>query len=240
MIPYGDIPLVSCRGLQFKWPGSDATLKMDDFCVAPGERMFLCGPSGSGKSTLLGLLSGVLRATSGEVTILGVPFSTLSAPRRDHFRAEHLGYIFQQFNLLPFLSPVENVLLGCTWSRVRAIRAGATRRAQRAEAIRLLDALGLVPQIIERAHTGNLSVGQQQRVAVARALIGGPQLLIADEPTSALDEDNRDLFLRLLLAECTRHGTGVVFVSHDITLARHFDRAVTLGERPPSRMVAWL
>jgi putative ABC transport system ATP-binding protein len=123
---------------------------------------------------------------------------------------------------------------------VRAIRAGATRRAQRAEAIRLLDALGLVPQIIERAHTGNLSVGQQQRVAVARALIGGPQLLIADEPTSALDEDNRDLFLRLLLAECTRHGTGVVFVSHDMNLARHFDRAVTLGERPPSRMVAWL
>jgi len=240
MIPYVDVPLVSCRGLQFRWPGSDATLTMDDFSVAPGERMFVCGPSGSGKSTLLGLLSGVLRATEGEVTVLGVPFSTLSASGRDHFRAEHVGYVFQQFNLLPFLSPVENVLLGCTWSRVRAIRAGATRRAQRDEAIRLLDALGLVAQIVERSRTGNLSVGQQQRVAVARALIGGPQLLIADEPTSALDTANCEIFLRLLLAECTRHGTGVVLVSHDMNLARHFDRAVILGERPHSRMVTWL
>lgn len=238
MIPYGDAPLVSCRGLQFKWPGSEAMLTMDDFAVAPGERMFLCGPSGSGKSTLLGLLSGVLRATHGEVTVLGVPFSTLSAPQRDHFRAEHLGYVFQQFNLLPFLSPVENVLLGCAWSPARAIRAGTTQQAQRAEAVRLLDSLGLVAQLVERSRTGNLSVGQQQRVAVARALIGGPQLLIADEPTSALDADNRDAFLRLLLAECTRHGTGVVFVSHDMNLARHFDRAVSLGDRPPSQMVA--
>jgi putative ABC transport system ATP-binding protein len=202
--------------------------------------MFVCGPSGSGKSTLLGLLSGVLQATSGEVSVLGVSFSTLSASRRDHFRAEHLGYIFQQFNLLPFLSPVENVLLGCAWSRVRAIRAGATQTAQRDEAIRLLGALGLSAQIVERSRTGNLSVGQQQRVAAARALIGGPRLLIADEPTSALDTDNRDVFLRLLLTECMRHGTGVVFVSHDMNLAPHFDRAVTLGERPPSRMVAWL
>lgn len=238
MIPYGDISLVSCRGLRFTWPGSDATLTMDDFSVARGERMFLCGPSGSGKSTLLGLLSGVLRASSGEVTVLGVPFSTLSASQRDHFRAEHLGYVFQQFNLLPFLSPVENVMLGCSWSASRARRAGATRQAQRAEAIRLLDALGLVAQVVERSHTGNLSVGQQQRVAVARALIGGPELLIADEPTSALDTDNRDAFLRLLLAECRRHGTGVVFVSHDMQLARHFDRAMSLDHRPPSQLVA--
>lgn len=238
MIPYGDVSLVSCRGLQFTWPGSDATLTMDDFSVAPGERMFLCGPSGSGKSTLLGLLAGVLRATRGEVTVLGVPLSTLSASQRDHFRAEYLGYIFQQFNLLPFLSPVENVLLGCAWSPVRAHRAGLTRQAQRAEALRLLDALGLVAQIVERSRTGSLSVGQQQRVAVARALIGGPQLLIADEPTSALDTDSRDAFLRLLLAECTRHGTGVIFVSHDMNLARHFDRAAALGDHPSSQMVA--
>jgi putative ABC transport system ATP-binding protein len=238
MIPYTDVPLVSCRGLQFRWPGSDITLTMDDFTVAPGERMFLCGPSGSGKSTLLGLLSGVLHATRGDVTVLGVPFSTLSASRRDRFRAEHLGYVFQQFNLLPFLSPVENVLLGCAWSPTRAARAGATYTARRDEAIRLLDALGLMAQLVERSRTGNLSVGQQQRVAVARALIGGPGLLIADEPTSALDTNNRDVFLRLLLAECTRHGTGVVFVSHDMGLARHFDRAVSLGDCPPSQMVA--
>jgi putative ABC transport system ATP-binding protein len=238
MIPYGEVSLVSCRALQFAWPGSDATLTMDDFAVAPGERMFLCGPSGSGKSTLLGLLSGVLRATSGEVTVLGVPLSTLSASQRDRLRAEQIGYIFQQFNLLPFLSPVENVLLGCAWSTVRAKRAGATHQEQRSEATRLLDALGLVPQLVERTATGNLSVGQQQRVAAARALIGGPPLLVADEPTSALDADNRDAFLRLLLAECTRHGTGVVFVSHDMNLARHFDRAVALGDCAPAQMVA--
>lgn len=229
MIPYTDVPLLRCRGLRFSWPASRRVLIMDDLQVAAGERVFVCGPSGSGKSTLLGLITGVLTPSDGEVTLLGSSLSALSASARDRFRADHLGYIFQQFNLLPFLDPVDNVLLGCAWSKARTERAGGTRAAVRAEAIRLLDALGLDSDVLTRTRTGDLSVGQQQRVAAARALIGGPSLLVADEPTSALDADNRDAFLHLLLAECTRHGTGVVFVSHDMSLARHFDRTVSLG-----------
>jgi putative ABC transport system ATP-binding protein len=238
MIPYAEVPLLRCRGLRFSWPASGSTLTVDDFQVAPGERIFLCGPSGSGKSTLLGLICGVLKPDAGDVSILDTVLSALPASARDRFRADHLGYIFQQFNLLPFLSPVDNVLLGCAWSKDRTAKAGGTREAVREEAVRLLDALALDTDVLSRTRTGDLSVGQQQRVAAARALIGGPSLLVADEPTSALDAHSSDAFLSLLLAECTRRGTGVVFVSHDMALAPHFDRTVWLGSRESRPMVA--
>lgn len=229
MIPYGeDAPLLRTRGLRYAWRGAERALAFDDMVLGRGERLFLCGPSGSGKSTLLGLLAGVLAPTEGDVSVLATSFATMSSSARDRFRANHLGYVFQQFNLLPFLSPVENVLLGCAWSREREGRAGSSREPVRGEAMRLLGALGLEAKTILRARTGDLSVGQQQRVAAARALIGGPALLLADEPTSALDTNSRNAFLRLLLEECRRHGTGVVFVSHDMSLARHFDRSLSL------------
>lgn len=221
--------LVGCHGLRYAWPKAARTLVIDDFDVAQNERLFLCGPSGSGKSTLLGLMAGVLRAASGDVVLMGQGLSSMRPGARDRFRADHVGYIFQQFNLLPFLDPVENVLMGCAWSKARRRRAGGIPSSLRMEAVRLLQALDLDGDAIRRARTHELSVGQQQRVAAARALIGGPELLLADEPTSALDGRSRDAFLDLLLAECARHGTGVVFVSHDMSLARHFDRAVTLG-----------
>jgi putative ABC transport system ATP-binding protein len=238
MIPYGPTPLVSTRSLSHLWPDARAALALEDFDVAAGERLFLCGDSGSGKSTLLGLLSGVLMPAGGDVLILGQSLATLRAAARDRFRAEHIGYIFQQFNLLPFLDPVENVLLGCAWSKARSARVGASRAAVRSEAHRLLGALGIDEASLLHKKTGALSVGQQQRVAAARALIGGPELLLADEPTSALDSGNRDAFLRLLLTECQRHGTGVVFVSHDMTLAKHFDRTVRLNPAPSEAMEA--
>ncbi|HEX7813705.1 ABC transporter ATP-binding protein [Dyella sp.] len=214
--------------MRHSWRGSDQTVALSDIELAAGERLFLHGASGSGKSTLLGLLAGVLAPGTGDITVLGTSMASLSASCRDRFRAEHLGYIFQQFNLLPFLDPIENVLLGCAWSTTRAHRAGDNRQALRAEAIRLLDALGLDEGVWSRTRTGELSVGQQQRVAAARALIGGPALLLADEPTSALDTSARDAFLRLLLGECARHGSGIVFVSHDLSLAGHFDRTTPL------------
>jgi putative ABC transport system ATP-binding protein len=229
MSPSATIPLISVRSLRYAWSAASDELAFEDFEVEPRERLFLHGPSGSGKSTLLGLLAGVLAPSSGDVSVLGTSFASLRASARDRFRANHLGYIFQQFNLLPFLTPVENVLLGCAWSGDRSRRAGATRTAMTDEATRLLGALGLDDGVWSRARTGELSVGQQQRVAAARALIGGPVLLLADEPTSALDATSRDAFLTLLLDECARHGTGVVFVSHDLALAHHFDRSVALG-----------
>ncbi|HEY4092622.1 MAG TPA: ATP-binding cassette domain-containing protein [Luteibacter sp.] len=233
MMMRGVLPLISARSVAHAWPGSDAVITLDDFELAPAQRLFLHGPSGCGKSTVLGLLSGVLATQMGDVRILGTSLATLRSRARDRFRAHHIGYIFQQFNLLPFLTPVENVLLGCAWSAERSRRAGATRSLMTAEATRLLRALGLGEAIWTRARTGELSVGQQQRVAAARALIGGPELLLADEPTSALDTSSRDAFLRLLLEECERHGTGVVFVSHDLALAAHFEHSLALGRAAP-------
>ncbi|MDF3983581.1 ATP-binding cassette domain-containing protein [Luteibacter sp. PPL201] len=226
------LPLLRTRSLRYAWPRGGVMLAVNDMDVARGETVFVHGPSGSGKSTLLGLLAGVLAPGEGDVVVLGTSFASLAAAGRDRFRADHLGYIFQQFNLLPFLSPVENVMLGCAWSTERSRRAGGHRAHIADEARRLLQALGLGESVHGRARTGELSVGQQQRVAAARALIGGPSLLLADEPTSALDKASRDAFLRLLLAECAVHGTGVVFVSHDLSLAGHFDRTVVLDGFP--------
>ncbi len=220
-------PVLSCRDLRFAWSDNSGTLRMPDFDVAPGERVFICGPSGSGKSTLLGLIAGVIAPDEGCVHSLGQSLSTLRAYQRDRFRADHIGFIFQQFNLLSYLDVIDNVLLSCSFSVRRTTRAGAAH-SPRTEAGRLLQALGLDPAVLARRQVGALSVGQQQRVAAARALIGGPELIVADEPTSALDADARDAFVTLLLAECARHGSSVVFVSHDMALERHFDRTVRL------------
>jgi putative ABC transport system ATP-binding protein len=227
-------PILVCDGLRFSWDRKGSALTLPDFEVAPGERVFVCGPSGSGKSTLLGLIAGVMKPTAGSVKALGQSVSTLGSSQRDRFRADHIGYVFQQFNLLPYLGVVENVLLSCIFSNRRSQRASAVYPV-RTEAIRLLLALGLDPELLKRRTVGELSVGQQQRVAAARALIGAPELIIADEPTSALDTHARDTFVSLLLAECARHRSGVVFVSHDTALTRHFDRTVALDSTAAAR-----
>ena len=224
-----DAPAVTARDLEFAWRGQDPVLQLPRFDLARGERVFLWGPSGSGKSTLLGLLGGVLEVGAGELEVLGTPLHTLRAAERDRFRATRIGFIFQQFNLLPYLSVVDNVVLPCRFSAPRRDKALRQSASVDAEARRLLKDLGLTGDLQQRAVT-ELSIGQQQRVAAARALIGAPQLLIADEPTSALDHDARSRFLDLLLAECAAADTTVLFVSHDTSLGNHFDRQVALAE----------
>ena len=221
-------PLVDLRQVRFTWPKqARPVLDLADFQVMPGERVFLRGPSGSGKSTLLGLISGVLSPQEGEIRLMGEDLTTCSSARRDRMRADHLGIIFQLFNLVPYLGVVANVALPLRFSpRRRAAISGAPE----AEARRLLTALGLTdPDLLER-RVIDLSVGQQQRVAAARALIGAPDLVIADEPTSALDTLARDQFIELLAGEAERTGAGLLFVSHDPGLASHFERSVDLTE----------
>ena len=222
---------VRLGGLRFRWgPGSPPVLALDALSIAKGERVFVEGPSGSGKSTLLALLSGVAVPEAGAVEVLGERLDRLSSAQRDHFRAHHVGYVFQQFNLIPYLSMVENVTLPCRFSQRR--RAAALRRSGtlEQEALRLLAHLDMgEPGLGSRPVTA-LSVGQQQRVAVARALMGSPGLVIADEPTSALDADRRESFLRLLFDECRDSGATLVFVSHDAALEELFDRTIRLGE----------
>jgi len=222
--------LLELDNLGFAWPGQAELLDIPAFQLARGETLFLKGPSGSGKTTLLGLLGGVQRPQRGSVSLLGEDIAQMKSARRDHFRVDHTGYIFQQFNLLPFLSVRENVELPCHFSRSRAQRAKTRHGSVGQAAEALLGHLGLGDAALIERRADSLSIGQQQRVAAARALIGQPELVIADEPTSALDADAREAFLQLLFAECREAGASLLFVSHDQSLASLFDRSVSLAE----------
>ncbi|SDS98300.1 putative ABC transport system ATP-binding protein [Halopseudomonas xinjiangensis] len=221
--------IIRIESLRYAWPGQPLLLAIDEFLLARGERLFLKGPSGSGKTTLLGLIGGVNRPDAGTVRLLGEDLYTLSSSRRDRFRSDHIGYIFQMFNLLPYLSVIDNVTLACSFSPVRRERALADHQSLTAAARSLLIGLGLQDSYLQRP-VSELSVGQQQRVAAARALIGKPELIIADEPTSALDADTRQTFISLLFDECARAGTSLLFVSHDASLETLFDRSLSLGQ----------
>ncbi len=217
---------VEISNLEFGWSAEAPVLKIQAFEVGARERVFLKGPSGSGKSTLLGVVSGVLSGFSGSVRVMDHDLSRMSASRRDKMRADQLGVIFQLFNLVPYLSVVQNVTLPLRFSPARRARVGNDMDA---EARRLLSRLGLEGEAVLARRVSDLSVGQQQRVAAARALIGGPRLVIADEPTSALDDDARDKFIALLSDEVARTDAALLFVSHDGALASQFDRSVDLS-----------
>ncbi len=218
---------IDARELTFAWPGKARLIDIERFTLHRAERVFLRGPSGSGKSSLLGLLGGVLQPSGGEIHLLGKAINEMSAGERDRFRGEQIGFIFQMFNLIPYLDVVENVMLPGRFSKLREQRIIGEPVA---EAKRLLAAIGLNdPALLSRPVT-ELSIGQQQRVAAARALYGKPGLIIADEPTSSLDQDARENFLTLLMDECRAQGASLLFVSHDTQLGARFDRVVALKD----------
>jgi len=209
--------------LVYRWPRAErGTLEIDSLSIEAAQSVFLYGPSGCGKSTLLSAIAGVVDVPRGAVRVSGQDVAALRGGARDRFRVDHVGLIFQVFNLVPWLSALENVLLPCKFSSRRRARAGGEPAAT---ARRLLDELGLSDPALAGARAGELSVGQQQRVAAARALIGTPELVLADEPTSALDADAKAAFVAVLARECAGAGAALLFVSHDRSLERGFDRA---------------
>ena len=212
---------IELSDIQFAWD-HEWTIDLDRFVVEKGEKLFLGGASGSGKSSILSVLAGVATPAKGSVDMLGTAVHRLSAAERDRFRADHVGYIFQMFNLVPYLSVIENVTLPLRFSEKRASKVTHPNQG----ATRLLEHLGM-GDLVDR-NVLDLSVGQQQRVATARALIGEPEIILADEPTSALDKENSDAFVDLLFEECVRSETTLVFVSHDQALASKFDRSYML------------
>ncbi|MEJ2315960.1 MAG: ABC transporter ATP-binding protein [Gammaproteobacteria bacterium] len=209
-------PAVRLDGLRFDWkkrgPG---LLEIDEFLIGRGETLFLYGPSGSGKTTLLNLLAGVLLPTQGSVEILGRDITRMRPFRRDLFRARHIGVIFQQLNLIPYLDVLENVMIASHFAKLDT-------QSSAVHADELFETLGMQEHLHKRPT--ELSIGQQQRVAVARALVTHPEILIADEPTSALDSDNREVFMQHMLQMAAQNDTTVIFVSHDRGLQEHFDR----------------
>ena len=210
--------------VRFAWrPGEPDIISIDEFSVTKGERLFIVGPSGSGKSTLLSLLGGVVVPRAGRVDVLDRNLPAMPGWRRDRFRADHVGFVFQMFNLVPYLSIVDNVTLPCRFSPRRRARSEARSSSIRADAMRLLAELELDrSELLDRAVV-DLSIGQQQRVAMARALIDAPEIVIADEGT-------RERFLELLFNECDTDDTTLLFVSHDNRLGGLFDRRVSLKE----------
>jgi putative ABC transport system ATP-binding protein len=222
--------IIRLLNVRFAWPGRRSfALAVESFVLPAARRILLIGPSGSGKSTFLSLLCGILAPQSGSIDILGSDITKVPAAARDGFRAEHFGIIFQMFNLLPYGTVIDNVILPLSFAPRRRKRATARRTAEE-EAIRLLTRLGLEPHLTRGPSAANLSVGQQQRVAAARALIGSPELIVADEPTSALDRNRQAAFLDLLFTEVAEAEATLIMVSHDESLGPCFDQVMRLDE----------
>lgn len=220
--------VVSVDNLKFRYQSnSGPVLDIPQWVIKAGERSFLYGPSGSGKSTLLNLLAGILLPCTGSIEILGKPLESMRASQRDRWRAEHIGVVFQQFNLIPYLSGLDNIKLATHFCR---------KKYSSNQPSYLLTALGLSKRL-HRLPAAKLSIGQQQRVAIARALINRPELLIVDEPTSALDEKNRNAFMQVLFEQLDLNDTALIFVSHDLTLSTRFDRVEQLSEINQSERV---
>ena len=211
------------RDLEFSYPQGSPVLKIEALTVAAEEKLFIFGPSGHGKSTLLNVIAGVLEVGSGKVSVLDNDLSSMKQSRRDRFRGENIGYIFQNFNLIPYLNIYENIILPCRINPKRSRGIDFNTHANE-----LIDVLGLMA--FKHKRVTDLSIGQQQRVAAARALIGHPRLLIADEPTSSLDEYNTHEFLSLLTRECEKRKFTLIFVSHNHSLKSYFKRSLSLPE----------
>lgn len=214
-----DSAAIHITDLQYTWPtAKKPTLSIDEWTVAAGSRVFLYGKSGVGKSTLLNIVAGILPIQHGFIRVAGESLQALNHRQRDQLRAQKMGVIFQQFNLIPYLSVAENIALS---------RYFSGKKNDEHRLLTLMDQLKLSTQLLTQK-ANQLSVGQQQRIAVARALYHQPELIIADEPTSALDSDTRDAFIDLLLEQCALNNSTVLFVSHDPSLASHFDEQVNL------------
>ncbi len=212
-------PVISINKLIFRWSAQSApTINIEQWCINKGQRIFLYGRSGSGKSTLLNILAGILQPEHGSVDILGKDLVQMSQHQKDRFRAQHIGVIFQQFNLIPYMTVSENIQLSQYFANTKPSKERISL---------LLNQLGLDDSLLDQ-QASQLSVGQQQRVAVARALYHQPEIIIADEPTSALDAETRDEFIRLLLEQAQANNSTILFVSHDKSLQKHFDHVVDL------------
>ncbi len=215
---------IHLKNIHFAYPDQpdNLILNIPHWEVAQQEHVFVHGPSGGGKSTLLNLLSGMLTANGGEVSVLDQRLETMTQHQRDQFRANHIGYVFQQFNLIPYLNAVENIQLArffCKREQKELVKETGV----------LLEKLNLSSDNWSKP-TAKLSIGQQQRVAIARALINQPELLIADEPTSSLDVENRDNFMSILMSLVEEHNITLVFVSHDMAVSRYFNRIDALSD----------
>ena len=218
--------IIKIDTVKFYWSKkSNFKIFVPNLEIKKGEKVLLLGESGSGKTTILSLICGFLNPLSGNIFINGKTINQLSSKTKDEYRADNIGIIFQQFNLLPYANVVDNVLLPLYFSKVRTNNVPNKRE----KVIELFKQLRLPDDIIQ-FKASSLSMGQQQRVAVARALIGNPSLIIADEPTSSLDADAQKIFLDLMFEQISENNSTLLMVSHDRSLSGQFDRLIDINE----------
>jgi putative ABC transport system ATP-binding protein len=212
--------------LRFYWSKvADFKIYIPKLEIGRGEKVLLLGESGSGKTTLLSLICGFLSPISGDIFLNEQKLNDLKANKKDQFRSDNIGIIFQQFNLLPYANVIDNITLPLYFSKNRDSRVTNHREA----ALNLCRSLQLSESTIAM-QANKLSVGQQQRVAVARALIGNPSLIIADEPTSSLDASTQKKFLDLMFRQIEEHKSTLLMVSHDSSISNYFDRTINIKD----------
>lgn len=220
-----DTPAILLKSVEFAYKQSKPVIDIQAWHLAKSEHVFLYGPSGCGKSTLLSLLCGILKPEQGNISVLGTDITHLKNSQKDRFRAQHIGVVFQQFNLVPYLSVLDNIQLAMYF----ASNSKLTTSEAKDRIVSMLSALHLPADCVMQK-ASELSVGQQQRVAIARALINKPDVLIVDEPTSALDASAKEAFMKVLINTARSSKAALIFVSHDQSLAQHFTRVESLTD----------
>jgi len=223
MQPNADNTLLDMRDVAFTWKAkSRFSVYIENFTIPKGQSIFLQGASGSGKSTLLGLITGMNSPDTGQIHVAGVDITQLKSSEKDKFRADNIGIIFQQLNLIPFSSPLANIKLASAFK--------SFKKNTDADIFALTRSINLDDDLIINERASELSIGQQQRIAVAPALIGNTAIIIADEPTSALDEDAQNIFIDLLFNQVEKIGASLLMVSHDARLAGRFHQAINIAD----------
>jgi putative ABC transport system ATP-binding protein len=215
--------MIEIRNLDFRYGEGDFALRVPELVVERGERVALIGPSGSGKTTLLHLIAGIALPRAGRIATDGVALPDLDDAARREFRIRRIGLVFQEFELLEYLSVLDNILLPCRISPALPLDAAARERA-----VALAHGVGIGEKLDRMAE--RLSQGEKQRVAVCRALLVAPGLILADEPTGNLDPDNKERVLDILIERAQQSGATLITVTHDRDLLERFERVIDFRE----------
>ena len=211
--------MVTISDLDFRYPSGEFRLRIPEFQVAASEKVAVVGPSGSGKTTLLNLIAGILISTNGIVKVENTTMNELADDRRRDFRISNVGFVFQDFELLDYLSVLDNIL-----HPYRITKALSLNKTVRQRAVDTADALGIGDML--KRYPEDLSKGEKQRVAICRAILSKPKLILADEPTGNLDPDNKTKILDLLFHSVEEHKATLLAVTHDYELLKRFDRVI--------------